>query len=124
MFFFFYGYQTGQTSPFLSIAIAISISVAVASKFKAAGVAYCRYMDKIEPGKIGQEEVTRESLIAISYSVPDQKLASQVSSENLGNQKFVEVDYDGADKYRSELISISNSQSPDAQGLPGTFGES
>lgn len=41
-------------------------------------------MDKIAPSKDVAEEVTRESLIAISYPVPDNNtLASKLLSENL-----------------------------------------
>ncbi|KDP28925.1 hypothetical protein JCGZ_14696 [Jatropha curcas] len=80
-------------------------------------------MDKITPGKDVPEELTRESLIAISYSVPDNTLASKLSSENLETKDIVEADCDGADKCRSELISISNSQSPDDKRLPVTVGE-
>ncbi|EEF35914.1 conserved hypothetical protein [Ricinus communis] len=78
-------------------------------------------MDKIEPGKDTPEEVTRESLIAISYSVPDKTLASKLLSENLESKKLVKVDCDEADNYRWELLSISNSPSLDIQGLPVTI---
>ncbi|XWS65733.1 hypothetical protein CRYUN_Cryun05aG0138700 [Craigia yunnanensis] len=79
-------------------------------------------MDNKTPGKDGAEAVTRESLIAISYSVPDKADASKLSSDNLNGEKLVEgIDSDGAEKYRSALISISCSQSPDSKGLPSTL---
>ncbi|KAI9182143.1 hypothetical protein LWI28_022536 [Acer negundo] len=82
------------------------------------------FMDKSTLGNEAREEVTRESLIAISYSVPDKGLASKVSPEKLNGEKQIEVnDSDGAEKYRSELISISYSQSPDTKILPVTRGE-
>ncbi|XVF41360.1 hypothetical protein PTKIN_Ptkin01aG0274100 [Pterospermum kingtungense] len=77
-------------------------------------------MDKKTPGKEGTtEEVTRESLIAISYSLQDKAtVASKLSSDNLNGEKqeVVEERIDSADpdeKYRSALISISYSHSPD-----------
>ncbi|KAE8684952.1 protein phosphatase 2C 29-like [Hibiscus syriacus] len=76
-------------------------------------------MDKRTPGNEGSEEVTRESLIAISYSLPDKVVASKLSSGNLiGEKQFERTGSDEAEKYRSELISISYSQSPDDKGLP------
>lgn len=74
-------------------------------------------MDKSAPGKEACEEVTRESLIAISYTLPDNTFASKLSSEIPNREKPVDAkDDDGAEKYRSELISISNSESPDTLG--------
>lgn len=76
-------------------------------------------MDKKSPAKEASDDVTRESLIAISYSVPDKLPAQKISSENLNDENLVEeINCDGAEKYRSELISISNSQSPDIKSLP------
>ncbi len=45
-------------------------------------------MDKTVPGKEAPEEVTRESLIAISYPVPDKVPTSKLSSEKL-NRDFL-----------------------------------
>ncbi|XVE90835.1 hypothetical protein DITRI_Ditri20bG0108000 [Diplodiscus trichospermus] len=71
-------------------------------------------MDNKTPDKEVAEEVTRESLIAISYPVPDKGVASKLSSENLNGEKLVEgIDSNGAEKYRSALISISYTPSPD-----------
>jgi len=65
------------------------------------------------------EEVTRESLIAISNSLPDKDPASKLLSEKLNGENLVgEIDYSGEEKYRSKLISISYTQSPDTWGLP------
>ncbi|KAK5770147.1 hypothetical protein PVK06_046297 [Gossypium arboreum] len=73
-------------------------------------------MDNKKPGNDGTaDEVTRESLIAISYSLPDKVVAaSKLSSDNSNREKLFErKGSDGDEKYRSELISISYSQSPE-----------
>ncbi|KAE8679335.1 proton-dependent oligopeptide transport family protein [Hibiscus syriacus] len=76
-------------------------------------------MDNRTPRNEGTGEVTRESLIQISYSLPDTVVASKPSSGILNGEKQIEsIGSDGAEKYRSELISISYSQSPDDKGLP------
>ncbi|GMY29800.1 hypothetical protein FCV25MIE_25042 [Fagus crenata] len=60
------------------------------------------------------EELARELLIAISYSLPDQVLELNSVPENFNSVDNVVVsNNDGAEKYRSELISISYVQSPD-----------
>lgn len=62
------------------------------------------------------EELTRESLIAISNSVPD-----KASESNLSLDPFIIFDGfsassgDVAEHFRSELISISDAQSPDVK---------
>lgn len=75
-------------------------------------------MDKSAPGKEDCEEVTRELLIAISYTLPDNTSASKLSSEipNGETPAKVNTDYDGAEKYRAELIAISNLESPATPG--------
>lgn len=79
-------------------------------------------MDNKTPRREGQGEVTRESLIAISSSVPDKGVVSKLSSDNLKCEKLDEgIDCDGAEEYRSALISISYSQSPDSESLPSTL---
>uniref|UniRef100_A0A2N9IZZ1 Uncharacterized protein n=1 Tax=Fagus sylvatica TaxID=28930 RepID=A0A2N9IZZ1_FAGSY len=82
----------------------------------------CRFMDKTVPGKEAPEEVTRESLIAISYPVPDKVPTSKLSSEKsekLNSENLVEaIDSNGEEKCRSELISISYTQSSETGGLP------
>ncbi|KAB2595132.1 hypothetical protein D8674_030582 [Pyrus ussuriensis x Pyrus communis] len=78
------------------------------------------FMDKAGLGKEAPEEVTRESLIAISYSLPEKNLTSKLSSGKLNGEA---VDTDGEEKFRSELISISYTESPEVGGLPVTMGE-
>ncbi|KAL9347399.1 hypothetical protein Peur_058765 [Populus x canadensis] len=75
-------------------------------------------MDKISSGKeVHEEEVAaRESLIHISDLLPENSNSTEGPSE-------VKDYSDGTEKYRSELISISNSQSPDIKGLPVPLGE-
>ncbi|KAL0007416.1 hypothetical protein SO802_008918 [Lithocarpus litseifolius] len=79
----------------------------------------CCFMDKTVPGKEVPDEVTRESLISISYSEPDKVPTSKLSSEKLNSENHLgRVDSNGNEKYRSELISISYTQSPETGGLP------
>ncbi|TXG62435.1 hypothetical protein EZV62_009429 [Acer yangbiense] len=81
-------------------------------------------MDKSTLGNEAPAEVTREALIAISYPGPDKALASKLLPEKLNGENQIEVnDSDGAEKYRSELISISYSPSPETKVLPVTRGE-
>ncbi|CDP09341.1 unnamed protein product [Coffea canephora] len=76
-------------------------------------------MDKIESGKEVSEELTRESLIAISYTAPEKEAAARNSNENLTGENVVAATkVDGNDTYRSKLISISYTESPDAKTLP------
>ncbi|KAF3638711.1 putative serine/threonine-protein kinase-like [Capsicum annuum] len=78
------------------------------------------YMDKKASGKGISEEVTRESLIAISYSEPEKDLPFIESApENSNNENVVKsVSGDTDDKYRSELISISYAEPPDTEVQP------
>ena len=46
-------------------------------------------MDKIESGKEVSEELTRESLIAISYTAPEKEAAARNSNENLTGENVV-----------------------------------
>ncbi|KAL2234299.1 UNVERIFIED_CONTAM: hypothetical protein Sindi_1162100, partial [Sesamum indicum] len=76
-------------------------------------------MDKKEPGKDTAEDATRESLIAISNRVPDKDLTAETSPKNRDGEKVIEpLDSDGDEKYRSKLISISDSSSPDVKVQP------
>ncbi|PON56719.1 hypothetical protein PanWU01x14_179370 [Parasponia andersonii] len=76
-------------------------------------------MDKTAPRKEVPEEVTRESLISISYSLPEKVVTSKPSTDKVNGGSLIGgVDSDGEDKFRSELISISYTQSPDVGGLP------
>lgn len=62
------------------------------------------------------KELTRELLIAISYPVLDKFFELNLSLEEFGSVNgFVDSNDDLTDKYRSELISISYVQSPDAK---------
>lgn len=79
----------------------------------------CCFMDKTIPGKEVPDEVTRESLISISYSEPDKVPTSKLSTEKLNGENHLgRVDSNGDEKYRSELISISYTESPETGGLP------
>ncbi|KAL6981427.1 hypothetical protein U1Q18_023056 [Sarracenia purpurea var. burkii] len=79
------------------------------------------FMDMKEPGKEASDEMTRESLIAISYRLPEKDHhAPGFSPENLNSASLVEgINGDGEEKYRSKLISISYSESPDTKTSPG-----
>ncbi|KAK6804232.1 hypothetical protein RDI58_002016 [Solanum bulbocastanum] len=77
-------------------------------------------MDKKESGKEISEEVTRESLIAISYSEPEVDSSIESVPENSNSENVVKCLNDiRDDKYRSELISISYAESPDTEVQPG-----
>ncbi|OIT08310.1 hypothetical protein A4A49_19579 [Nicotiana attenuata] len=72
-------------------------------------------MDKKEFRKEISEEVTRESLIAISYCEPEKDLSVRSRPGNCHAENVVKaLNADGDDKY-SELISISYEESPDAK---------
>ncbi|KAI3920229.1 hypothetical protein MKX01_017886 [Papaver californicum] len=71
-----------------------------------------------------QSSPTRESLIAISDSIPENGFPSKISSEDFTRPEISSEDFtrpdgivvkdgDGADGYRSKLISLSYTQSPD-----------
>ncbi|KAM7276370.1 hypothetical protein ACFE04_018236 [Oxalis oulophora] len=81
--------------------------------------AFSSYMDKTESGKKASDEVTRESLISISYSVPDTAPAPE-SSPPIPNDSKKLVNgaaYDPAEKYRAELMSIAD-QLPEKNSPP------
>ncbi|KAF8412526.1 hypothetical protein HHK36_000515 [Tetracentron sinense] len=81
-----------------------------------------RFMDIKAPGEEVSQQLTRESLIAISQFVPDKILDLELLTENLSSTDVVQViDSDGDKKYRSKLISISYMQSPDIKTLPPTL---
>ncbi|KAL3833004.1 hypothetical protein ACJIZ3_007740 [Penstemon smallii] len=76
-------------------------------------------MDKKEIAKEFAENAARESLIEISYRLPETGLTAENSPKYINGQEFVEpLTRDGDEKYRSELISISYSLSPDVKVLP------
>ncbi|KAL5183992.1 hypothetical protein HKD37_17G047770 [Glycine soja] len=70
------------------------------------------YMDNKSPSK-ESKEVTRESLIAISNSLPDKTLESTSALESKKSDGVMIPNRDQDDKFRSELISISYAESPD-----------
>ncbi|KAK9009809.1 hypothetical protein V6N11_036334 [Hibiscus sabdariffa] len=73
-------------------------------------------MDSKVPSQKVTQELARELLIAISYSVPDTDPNSNSASKIVdGTNGAVAANVDEVEKYRSELISISDDQSPDAQ---------
>ncbi|OAY29756.1 uncharacterized protein LOC110602197 [Manihot esculenta] len=75
-------------------------------------------MDAKEVHSEVSEELTRETLIGISYLLPEKVQNSDVD-EILNAEKSVSrTNSDGADKYRSELISISYCPSPDMMPSP------
>lgn len=88
-------------------------------------------MDKVEQTqKETSEDATRESLIAISYRLPEKKdprlpekkdLDPEFAPENLNKSENLVKGItggDGEEKYRSKLISISYSESPDTKSVP------
>ena len=63
------------------------------------------------------EDLTRESLIAISYSLPDKHFPLNDLSSGLKNVTDA-ANVDKKEKCRAELISIAYAQSPDTKFLP------
>lgn len=81
-------------------------------------------MDKKQSGKEAAEELTRESLIAISYSVPDKDNSQDLPFPNKGSYNEVaDISDEKAEKIRSELISISYEELPDIKTPPVCSGE-
>nr|GMC82497.1 Cordon-bleu protein-like [Ipomoea batatas] len=83
------------------------------------------FMDKKNPGKeVCDEDLTRESLIAISYLAPEKEPASGYKPEDLTGDPIAKTKKaEGDDTYRSKLISISYQQSPDPKDQPVSPGE-
>ncbi|GAA0143501.1 hypothetical protein Leryth_008168 [Lithospermum erythrorhizon] len=73
-------------------------------------------MDRKDTGlkEILEKEVTRESLIALSYTEPQKNHATGHVTGNPKDQYVETLNNDGAERYRSKLISISYSPSPEA----------
>lgn len=69
-------------------------------------------MDNKSPSK-ESKEVARESLIAISDSLPEKNLDSKSVSESKKLDGIAKQNCDQDDKFRSELISISYAESSD-----------
>lgn len=78
-------------------------------------------MDKKEPGKEVSEDATRESLIAISYREPG--ITAKGSPKSITGKNVVEPIHDADEKYRSKLISISSSTSPNVNVQPALPGQ-
>ncbi|KAK6918120.1 hypothetical protein RJ641_016542 [Dillenia turbinata] len=75
-------------------------------------------MDRKSPTTDVAESV-RESLIAISQTSEANSCPPKPLPKNLKNENRVNgLPGDAAEKYRSELISISYSESPDTETLP------
>lgn len=76
-------------------------------------------MDKAEPNKELSEDSTRESLIALSYGVPDNARPAATSPKDTSGENACKTpSFDREEEYRSELISISYSSSPDMEVRP------
>ncbi|KAL1540047.1 hypothetical protein AAHA92_24460 [Salvia divinorum] len=76
-------------------------------------------MDKAEPQKELSEDSTRESLIALSYRIPDNEQPAAASPKNTGGENACgNPHFDGEEKFRTELISIAYSPSPDVEVRP------
>uniref|UniRef100_A0A6N2K565 Uncharacterized protein n=1 Tax=Salix viminalis TaxID=40686 RepID=A0A6N2K565_SALVM len=80
------------------------------------------FMDnKAAREKIAQE-LARESLIGISYCLPDKVHNSEGVPQSVNDEvKLPVINGDGAEKYRSELMSISDSQSLDTATSPANL---
>ncbi|XP_073219476.1 uncharacterized protein [Cicer arietinum] len=73
-------------------------------------------MDSKSPSKKeSTDQVARESLIAISNTSPDKILDSNSVSESKKSDGGVLPNCDQDEQFRSELISISYSESPDVK---------
>ncbi|KAL8119409.1 hypothetical protein AgCh_016797 [Apium graveolens] len=76
-------------------------------------------MDKRQSGKEAAEELTRESLIALSYSLPDKDNSQDLPFPNKGSDNEVaDINDEKAENIRSELISISYAELPDINTPP------
>ncbi|CAH2034946.1 unnamed protein product [Thlaspi arvense] len=78
-----------------------------------------------QPSDNISQEQTRESLIAISYTSPEEEESSDVkpfiTSTNGVTTKENKNNNEDAEKLRSELISISYDQSPDVAAVSPTL---
>lgn len=72
-------------------------------------------MDSKSPSKKASEEVARELLIAISNTLPDKLLDSNILPENKKADGFAIPNANWDDKSMSELISISYVESADVK---------
>lgn len=75
-------------------------------------------MDKKQSGKEAAEELTRESLIAISYSVPDTDNSEEPSYPKGSDNEIADFKDEKTENIISELISISYAELPEINTLP------
>lgn len=76
-------------------------------------------MDKNQSGGEAAEELTRESLISISYCLPDKDNSQELLFSNKDSDNEVaDINDDKAENIRSELISISYAELPDINTPP------
>ncbi|KAL8268384.1 hypothetical protein R6Q59_002182 [Mikania micrantha] len=78
---------------------------------------WCYYMAKNKTKSEASADLARESLIALSYSLPDTDLLSTDLPKSVQNATKA-VNTDEKEKVRSKLISISYAESPDVKGSP------
>lgn len=76
-------------------------------------------MDTISPTTVVPHELARELLMAISEAIPDNVPASKLLPENSASVNVIDLnESEGAEKFRSKLISISYTESPEGQTTP------
>ncbi|KAI7752638.1 hypothetical protein M8C21_017725 [Ambrosia artemisiifolia] len=75
------------------------------------------YMAKREVESEVSVDLARESLIALSYSLPETVISSTELPKSVKNVTEA-VNTDEKDKVRSDLISIAYAESPDAKDSP------
>lgn len=75
-------------------------------------------MDSMPPMAEVSHELARESLIAISQTIPGKNLTSPRAPVDSTNVQVASTKDSEAEKYRSKLISISYTQSPDVEQPP------
>ena len=76
-------------------------------------------MDKNAQGEEVFQDITREELIAISYSWPDKVQNSKAGPETFKSEDRITANnVDGVEKIMSELISISNCPPDVSETLP------
>ncbi|MQL91629.1 hypothetical protein Taro_024243 [Colocasia esculenta] len=75
-------------------------------------------METISPERRFSPEFARESLIAISQSVPETTPPADVPPKGSTVVNVVEINGCSSEEYRSKLISIAYSESPDVKTSP------
>ncbi|KAL5980569.1 hypothetical protein ACLOJK_028477 [Asimina triloba] len=75
-------------------------------------------MDATAPATVISPELVRESLIAISQAIPDKIVSSKLLPDDTNNVITAQPeDTEEVNFYRSKLISISYTESPDSKTL-------